>query len=129
MAGAPERWSDERIEQVLSALLRIGVIAAAAIVLAGGVFYLIRYGGTTPDYRVFHGEPADLRGVGGIVREVLGLHRRATIQLGLLVLMAIPVARVALQSFAFLKQRDTTYVIISLAVLSLLIFSMAGGGR
>ena len=48
-------WTDERVERVIGTLLRWGVILAAAVVLAGGVMYLARYGSTIPDYRVFRG--------------------------------------------------------------------------
>jgi uncharacterized membrane protein len=74
--GKKSRWSDERVEEIMGNLLRAGVILAAIVVLAGGIFYLIRYGTTSPDYRVFRGEPADLRSVSGILAEAIELHSR-----------------------------------------------------
>jgi uncharacterized membrane protein len=50
------------------------------------------------------------------------------IQLGLLLLVATPVARVAFSILAFALQRDRTYVIITLIVLGVLLYSLAGGG-
>ena len=79
--GKKSRWTDERVEQVMGNLLRAGVILAAIVVLAGGIFYLIRYGSTSPDYRVFRGEPADLRSVSGILTDAIHLHSRGLIQL------------------------------------------------
>ena len=52
-------------------LLRAGVSLAAAVALMGGIFYLIRYHSTLPGYRVFRGEPADLRSVSGILAEAI----------------------------------------------------------
>lgn len=52
---------------------------------------------------------------------------RALIQLGLLLLIATPVSRVAFSVFAFERQRDWTYVGITLAVLAVLVYSLAGG--
>jgi len=120
------RWTDELLEQMLGNLLRGGVSLAAGVVAVGGVLYLIRYGANSPNYHVFHGEPADLRGVSGILTDVMSLHRRALIQLGLLLLIATPVARVVFSVFAFAKQRDYTYVIITLIVLGVLIYSLLG---
>ena len=40
-------WTDERVERMIGALLRWGVILAAAVVLAGGAMYLVRYGSTS----------------------------------------------------------------------------------
>src|SRR6266481_31109 len=110
-------YTDEQMEQIIGNLLRIGVIIAAAMVFVGGVLYLIRYGTTSPDYRVFHGEPSDLRSLSGIVTDTLSLRRRGIIQTGLLLLIATPVARVVFSVFAFALQRDYTYVIVTLIVL------------
>jgi uncharacterized membrane protein len=121
-------WTDEQVEQFLGTLLRSGVIVAGAVVLFGGIFYLLHYGGTFPDYRVFRGEPADLRSVLEIVKDSLSFHSRGLIQLGLLLLIATPVLRVVFSVFAFALQRDLTYVLTTLIVLSVLVYSLSGGG-
>ena len=125
----PKRaWSDEKMEQVIGTLLISGVIAAALTVLVGGVLYLIRYGATLPDYTVFRGEPVELRSVSGIITDALSFRIHGVIQLGLLLLIATPVARVAFSIFAFALQRDRTYVVVTLIVLGVLIYSLVGGG-
>jgi uncharacterized membrane protein len=120
------RWSDERVDALLGGLLRAGVLVAAAIVALGGVIYLAKYGGATPAYGEFRGEPDDLRSVGGIARAAIALRGRGLIQLGLLVLIATPVARVAFSLYAFLRQRDWTYVVVTGVVLVLLGLSLTG---
>ena len=117
-------WTDERVEYVIGTLLRWGVILAAAVVLAGGGVYLVRYGSTTPDFRVFRGEPMDLRDVSGIVTGAVSWHSRGLIQLGILLLIAVPVARVAFSVVAFALQRDRTYVAVTLIVLAVLLYSL-----
>ncbi len=125
----PKRgWTDEQMEQVVSTLLRSGVVVAALVVLVGGVLYLIRFGSTLPNYAVFRGEPADLSSVSGIIRDVLSFHVRGLIQLGLLLLIATPVARVGFSILAFALQRDRTYVVVTLIVFAVLIYTLAGGG-
>jgi uncharacterized membrane protein len=126
--SSPKRpWTDQRVEEIVGNLLRGGVLLAALVVLAGGGIYLARYGGTAPDYRVFHGEPADLRSVSGIAVDALEWRSRGIIQLGLLLLVATPVARVAFSIFAFAHQRDLTYVFITSIVLGILLYSLASG--
>ena len=107
-------------------LLRIGVLLAATVVLAGGILYLIRYGGGAPEYRVFRGEPAQLRSVPAIVQDAGSFNRRALIQFGLLLLIATPVTRVAFSVAAFAWQRDWTYVVVTLIVLGVLFYSLTG---
>jgi len=115
------------VEGIVGNLLRVGVIVAAVVVLSGGVLYLFRYGSSLPQYQVFQGEPADLRSISGIVMDALALRRRGVIQFGLLLLIATPVARVAFSVVAFALEHDRTYVIVTLIVLALLLYSIAGG--
>jgi uncharacterized membrane protein len=122
------RWSDEHVELFIGNLLRWGVILAAAVALVGGTAFLFLHGGTAADYRVFRGQPDALTSVSGVVRNAYRLRPDAIIQLGLLLLVATPIARVALSLFAFAKQRDHTYVIVTATVLGLLLYSLTGVG-
>ena len=128
MSESRRPWSDEQVEQIVGNLLRIGVIAAAIVVFAGGIIYLMRYGANLPDYSIFHGEPAEFRNVEGIMKAAFGLRSRGLIQLGLLFLIATPVARVVFSVFAFALQHDRVYIVVTLIVLGVLIYSLAGGG-
>ena len=122
--GHAKGWTDERIENIIGNLLRAGVILAAAVVLAGGIFYVAKYGHTQPQYGVFHGEPSDLRSVSQIFEQAISLHGRGLIQLGLLILIATPVVRVAFSVAAFAVERDWLYVIVTLIVLAVLLYSL-----
>ena len=121
-------WTDEHVEGVIGTLLRWGVTLAAAVVLAGGVMYLARYGSTISDYKVFRGEPSDLREVSGILTGAVSWHSRGLIQFGLLLLIATPVARVAFSVVAFALQRDRIYVVVTLIVLAVLLYGLARAG-
>jgi uncharacterized membrane protein len=116
--------SDKSIENVIGNMLRAGVILAAVVVLAGGVLYIAKYGAQKPQYQVFRGEPSDLRNVSQIVTQAVSWHSRGLIQLGLLLLIATPVARVAFSVAAFAAQRDWLYVSITLIVLAVLAYSL-----
>jgi uncharacterized membrane protein len=120
--------AEKRMDEIMGRLLRTGVILAAAFVFAGGVVYVVRHPEPVTDYRVFQGEPEELRTVPGIIHEAMALHGRGLIQFGLLILIATPIARVAFSVVAFLYQRDWTYVAVTLVVLGLLIYSLLGSG-
>jgi uncharacterized membrane protein len=119
-------WSDQKVEEIMGNLLRGGVMVAALVVLMGGLLYLVRYGAVSPVYQVFRGEPADLRTLSGIITDALALQSRGLMQLGLLLLMATPVARVAFAAFAFARQHDRVYLTVSLIVLVVLVYSLVG---
>ena len=117
---------EERMERLLGGLLRAGVVASAVVVLAGGILFLAAYGGSVPRYGNFHGEPADLSTVSGIIGSALDLRGRGLIQLGLLLLIATPILRVIFSLIEFLRQRDRTYVALTSIVLILLLAGLAG---
>ncbi|HVP49084.1 MAG TPA: DUF1634 domain-containing protein [Bryobacteraceae bacterium] len=127
MPQSSTTWSDVKVERVIGRLLQTGLMLAASVVLAGGICYLFRHGASRTDYRVFRGEPSELRSVAGILHGIASRRCRDLIQLGLVLLIATPVARVAFSVFAFAKERDYTYVAITLVVLAILIYSLAGG--
>jgi uncharacterized membrane protein len=95
-------------------------------VLFGAAVYLARHGLAHADYRVFRGEPNDLRHPVRIFRSAIGLHGRGIIQLGLLLLIATPIARVAFAIFGFAAEHDRMYVVISSFVLAVLLYSLTG---
>lgn len=121
---APSAESDQVVERRLGVLLRSGVILAATFVLAGGVVFLVQYGHAPAEHGTFTGEPAELTHAGDIVRTALALRGRGLIQLGLLILILTPVARVAFSLYAFVRQRDRTYVLFTAFVLVLLLSSL-----
>ena len=117
---------EQRVDQTIGTLLRVGVILAASVVLAGGIWFLAKHGWSVPDYHSFRGEPADLRRVTGIIGGVFRGRSRCLIQLGLLLLIATPIARVVFSVFAFAIERDRMYVAITLIVLAVLLSSLFG---
>lgn len=119
--------SNESLDRVVGTLLRVGVSLAAAVVFAGGLVYLVRHGTAMPTYHLFRGEPNDLLNIQGIWQDVLSGRGRGIIQLGLLLLIATPVARVAYLVYAFSRQKDRLYAGVALLVLLLLAYGLAGG--
>jgi uncharacterized membrane protein len=128
MAGPAPRWSDERVEQVIGNLLRAGVLTAAAVVVLGAALYLFHHGQEhVKDRHAFVPEGPELSRPVLIVRSVWEGHGQALIQVGLLLLIATPIARVAFSAFAFARQHDRTYVVITLFVLGVLLYGLFSG--
>lgn len=120
------KWTDQKVEGIIGSLLRIGVMVSASVVLAGAAIYLVRHGGSSADYKVFKGEPNDLRSLRGIVVRSFHLSGRGIIQLGLLLLIATPVARVAFAIYGFAAEGDRLYVGFTILVLAVLLYSLTG---
>ena len=104
------------MELLIGRLLKAGVITAASVVAFGGTLYLVQHGFEPADYRVFHPAAA------GVISD----YGRGLIQMGLLILIATPIARVVLSLFLFARKRDAAYVVISLIVLCVLAYGFLG---
>jgi len=124
----PQPWRDRRMEVILGNLLRTGVMISAAVVLWGACIYLLRHWHEAADYRIFRGEPSDFRTIPGVIESVRGWHGRGWIQLGLLLLIATPVVRVAFSIVGFSIERDRLYVGFTCIVLAILLYSLLGSG-
>ncbi len=124
MNGKGPMPADHEMDRTIGNILRAGVMTAAGIVLAGGLIYLFRHGLTPVHYALFQRVPMDLCTVGGILGSAFSFHGRGLIQLGLLVLIATPVARVLFSMVAFARQRDVMYTLVTATVLIVLAHSL-----
>ncbi|MDD5409476.1 MAG: DUF1634 domain-containing protein, partial [Candidatus Omnitrophica bacterium] len=86
--------SQHQVDIFIGNLLRAGVIISAVLVILGGTIYLFRRGFVLPNYKVFRAEPVELCHVRGIIKYAFSSHGRGLIQLGFLVLIFTPIARV-----------------------------------
>ena len=111
-----------KAELIISGVLRGGVVVSAATLLFGiGDFFLQQLMGAAAPATF----PHTLLGL------VLGLSQfdpLSIVVLGLILLLATPVLRVAVSVFAFVIEDDQTDVIITGLVLAILIFSIVGMG-
>ena len=103
---------------LISAVLRYGVLLSFLIILLGSVL-LFAEGGRSVTVRLSGGatphNPVDA------MTGALQLQPKAIIDLGLIVLIVIPVAHVAVSALAFFLERDVTYTLVALFVLGVLL--------
>jgi len=112
-------WASALIGWVLQG----GVLLSAAVILFGMLLLPTRLGGlSTSRLLVFpFTGPA-------LVSALAQFHPQGVITLGLLLLIATPILRVAVSIVIFLVERDRTYVVITCIVLAILLLSVFGVG-
>jgi uncharacterized membrane protein len=115
--------ADLKMEIAISRMLRAGVSLAAFVVLVGGILYLWRAYGVEPDYRHFHGVASPADRLLPVFDGIRHLDSRSIIRLGILLLIATPILRVAYCVFGFAAQKDKIYLLISGVVLTVLLYS------
>ena len=116
--------NDRRLETVIGRLLQAGVLLAAAVVTIGAVAYLVHHHADRVDYRNFVAGGQGICTFPGIVRSAAHLESLGIIQIGLLLLIATPVARVGLAIAGFALERDRLYTVVSVVVLLILLASL-----
>jgi uncharacterized membrane protein len=120
-----------RTENLISLVLRIGVLASLLCVVTGTVISFAHH----PEYLSSSADlhrltqpgaafPRTLRDTFIGVRELRG---QAIVTIGLLLLIATPIMRVAVSIFIFLYQKDRIFTLITSIVLFLLLASFALG--
>jgi uncharacterized membrane protein len=119
--------TERQLEILISNVLRTGVTLAAFLVIVGGAIYFFQDGRALPNYQTFQGEPDELRHAEKIIQYARSFHGKGLIQLGLLILVGTPVARVVFSMVGFLLQRDQMYVIFTAIVLFVLCVSLLVG--
>lgn len=121
--------TDMQMDSAIANTLRFGISLAATLMILGGWFYLQHPTMQPADYAHFHGSSTDLRNLGKVLTGARLADSTSVLELGIVLLVATPVARVMLCVVDFARQRDKLYVAISVFVLLVLLYSLFRGGR
>lgn len=120
-----------RIERLVNVVLRVGVLASLAVIVAGMLLIALHH----PKLLVSHYELSRLVVPGAafphtlaeVAQGIAALQGTAVVTAGLLLLLLLPVMRVALTGLIFIHQKDWIFVFITAAVLALLLLSLVLG--
>jgi uncharacterized membrane protein len=107
------------LNKLVSYSLRVGVSLSALLSVIGLSVWAV--GGFKSVVAIMGSE------IAGTVASAVRGEASGIIYLAIAVLIATPVFRVAVSSVYFARERDSKYVLISLAVLSMLIFALVSG--
>lgn len=122
MAQKPVTTAREmaQVETIIGRILQVGVIVSAIVMLIGMVLFLATgnsgYPGTTIPLKM-----------GAILVGTLQFKPYAIMMLGIYCLILTPVLRVVVSIYAFYKEKDYLYVIITTAVLIILLIALVIG--
>lgn len=114
---------------IVSKVLRYGVVISSAVILAGTLL-LLASNGLSPAGHFLSYNPSQVPhgafsvSFAALANGLLTLSPFSVIELGVLMLLATPVSRVAFSIFLFAAERNRMYVYVTLGVLTLLLFSM-----
>ena len=113
----PEHRDEMRLNRVISRVLVVGLLTAVALLVVGAIITIVRAGAPVMHATSVRDIPAQLG----------ALQAGGFFQLGLIVLLATPFARVVALGVAFTRRRHWLFVGISALVAALLILGAALG--
>ena len=108
------------VEILIGQILRIGVIISALVILFGLILLMLTQTSGYPG-NVFPDKPSV------ILQGVIALKPFAVMMFGIFLLILTPVLRVVVSIYAFAKESDYLYVVITTIVLIILAVSMVVG--
>lgn len=119
---------EKDFQQTIGNVLRYGVWTALAVALIGGIIYLIAHSNETVNFSTFiENDRSIFEVIGTVVSGAMTGEGGAVIFLGIILLFLTPVLRMILSLFSFIKEKDTTYIIITLIVIGIIGMSIALG--
>ena len=116
-----QRHTAFSMSELIGWILQGGIIISSAVICVGLVLALIHPGQLASKTLVFPHTLAD------VWSGLLAGHPQSVIALGLLLLLATPVVRVAASIVAFALEHDRRYVVITTVVLLVLLLSFLLG--
>ncbi|MGH9083182.1 MAG: DUF1634 domain-containing protein [Acidimicrobiales bacterium] len=128
MSGRPPTEAGQRrVELVISLVLRVGVVASLAVIVTGVVAGMVTVPAQRSSARLEHhllsGAASYPHAFGAVISGLSRGDPASIVALGLVMLAATPVARVAVSVLAFAYQRDRLYVVVTAFVLAVLVGS------
>lgn len=110
--------TDDRLDRLMAIVLSVGVAASAFLVAAGfAASFAVGWTGSLLGVPTPETQTTDFS---ALAQRLSALQPLAIVQLGLIVLVATPVMRVAANALGFWREHDRLYVGLSLLVLALL---------
>ncbi len=117
-----------RFRTVIGFVLRYGVIASFAVVALGSALLFLRgqtgYHPLVTAEELFGPQTRFVLGPGPLLRGVASGKPYAVIDLGVILLLGTPIARVIISIFLFAEERSYAFVAITATVLAILMLSV-----
>lgn len=122
---AMKSFQDKDLQTFIGNLLRIGVLTAMTIVVAGLMLYIFQYGKEAVHYSTF--KPESAFSFPDFFARLLQGNSAAIMELGVIVLILIPIARVFFTMIGFWLEKDRMYTVIAFIVLCIIAYSLLFG--
>jgi uncharacterized membrane protein len=119
-----------KVELLLSTILRTGVFVSLAVIITGTIVRFVHhhdYLDSQPQTHALITGDSFPHTMKSVITGVRQGRSDAIITIGLLLLIATPVMRVAVSILAFAYQRDMTFILLTSFVLAMLILSFILG--
>jgi uncharacterized membrane protein len=129
--ATPTPSTSHAMEHWISYVLRAGVFVSAAVILFGGLIFLLNGAGPSDPHsmnQLLDGDYANRASLDALLRGLERGRGTAYADIGLLLLILTPVIRVAMTFVLFLLQKDWLFTTITGIVFIILVLGVSGTG-
>lgn len=120
-----KKFGEKDMQILVGNILRIGVLLAMIVVIAGLALFIYANGSNKAQYGTFvEGGHA---GMAALWSGIKAGNANAIIELGVILLIATPIARILFALIGFWLEKDRLYMIISLIILCVMAVSIFTG--
>jgi uncharacterized membrane protein len=119
--------SRTKLNEDIANILRYGVVLSSVVLASGLALALLAPPAGAPgtlQQALAANFGAPTLGVSALIAGIAGGSAVGVLQLGLLILIATPITRVAASVLLFLKEKDMLYVGVTMLVLAMLVFAL-----
>jgi uncharacterized membrane protein len=110
------------MQDMIGIVLLMGTLISAVIVILGGLFYLLQYGNENMHTEFLQSDTYQLS-IKQLWQMALSFSSKGIIMLGLLSLVMTQIVRVALLTWFYMILRDYWFILFSVFILIVLIYS------
>ncbi|HUX20564.1 MAG TPA: DUF1634 domain-containing protein [Spirochaetia bacterium] len=115
---------ETKIQAQMGRILLWGMLASSAIVLMGGILFLIQFGSAHANYTSFDSVGSHIKTVGAVIRGIRDYSGGALIEAGILLLVVFQYIRVIMSAVMFARLRSWFFVGVSLFILAVLVYGL-----
>ncbi len=118
-------FQEKDLQSFIGNLLRLGVVISMTVVVAGLILFLFQNGTSIAHYETFNEDNAFR--LADFWANLKSGNSKAIMELGVMALIATPIARVLFTMIGFWLEKDRLYTIIAMIVLLIISFSLIFG--
>lgn len=115
---------ETKMQAKMGRILLWGLLASSAIILVGGILFLLQFGSTPANYTSFDAAGPHIKTLGGVIKGIRSYSGGALIEAGIILLVLFQYIRVIMSTVMFARLRSWFFVGVTIFILAVLVYGL-----